>query len=233
MKKSIQILNTSIQCYFSATMLGYSVVIIGGIGLFIALAQQVHQHGELWFDTAILTLLSEHRTLVLDEFFLWITWAGSKFFLLPLSMAIIGILIYRRHYPEAILMGIGFGGASLINLALKVLIVRERPLLFLPLEEYGGFAFPSGHTAQITAFALSAFLIIHRLHPRWQWPTAILLIILVLCVSTSRLYLQVHYPSDILGGFLVALVWIFSIDALIHIINQSEHYPTEKEGNNT
>lgn len=198
------------------------MVIMGGTGLFIALAQQVHQYGELWFDTIILTFFAEHRTWVLDNFFLWITWAGSGFVLLPLGIVILGILIRYRHYPEAILIGIGFSGASLMNLALKAFIVRERPLLFPPLEEYGGFAFPSGHTAQITAFALSVFFIIHRLRPRWQWPTAILLTILVLCVSTSRLYLQVHYPSDILGGFLVALVWVFSTDALIRITTQLE-----------
>ncbi|WP_232420180.1 phosphatase PAP2 family protein [Nitrosococcus watsonii] len=182
---------------------------------FIILAHYLHQHGELWFDAPILNFLAKHRTLLLDNFFLWSTWAGSSFVLLPISTGIAVVLIRYRYYPAALLMGIGFSGASLMTKMIKTLMVRERPILFPPLEIYGGFSFPSGHTTQVAAFALSVFLIISRIRPRWQWPASILLTVLVLCVSTSRLYLQVHYPSDILGGCLVALIWVFSIDALI------------------
>lgn len=216
-KKQIQVWHKSVPHSCSMTILRYSIVIAGGIVSFIMLARQIHQNGELWFDAPALNFLAEHRTLLLDNFFLWITWAGSSFLLLPISIGIAGILICYRCYSDAILMGIGFSGASLMNKALKSLIVRDRPSLFPPLEVYGGFSFPSGHTTQVTAFALCVFLIVSRIRPRWQWPTAILLPILVLCVSTSRLYLQVHYPSDILGGFLVALIWVLGMDGLIQI----------------
>lgn len=217
MKQKFQRSGKLIQTYLLATILGYSAIIIGGTILFIALAQQVHQHKEIWFDTVILTFFAEHRTVLLDDFFIGITWAGSSILLFPISISMVGLLIRRRYYPEAILMGVGFSGASLLNPTLKALMIRDRPLLFTPLGEYAGFAFPSGHTAQITAFALSIFIIIHRIRPCWQWSTAILLIMLVVCVATSRVYLQVHYPSDVLGGLLVALIWVFSTDALIRI----------------
>ncbi|KFI23825.1 PA-phosphatase [Nitrosococcus oceani] len=214
-KKQIQSWHKSVPYNFSITTLRYSIVIAGGILSFIMLAQHLHQHGELWFDAPALNFLAEHRTLLLDNFFLWITWAGSSFLLLPISIGIAIILIRYRYYPAALLMGLGFSGASLMTKMIKTLMVRERPVLFPPLEIYGGFSFPSGHTTQVAAFALSVFLIISRIWPRWQWPAAILLTALVLCVSTSRLYLQVHYPSDILGGCLVALIWVLSIDILI------------------
>jgi undecaprenyl-diphosphatase len=203
------------------TILTYSAAIMGGSVLFLKLAQQVHQRGTFWFDIPILSFLAEHRAEVLDYFFLLVTWLGSGFFLFPIGIFILRILLRHHHYPEAVLLGVGFSGASFINRALKSILIRDRPILFPPLQEYGGFAFPSGHTAQATAFALSFFLIIRRIQPRWQWPAAILLSMLVMLVATSRLYLQVHYPSDILGGCLVALIWVLSIDALIQIIIRS------------
>jgi undecaprenyl-diphosphatase len=191
---------------------------MGGSILFLELAQQVHQRGKFWFDNPILSLFAEHRTEMLDYFFLLVTGAGSGFFLFPMGILILRILLRYHHYPEAVLLGLGFSGASLINRGLKSLLIRDRPILFPPLQEYGGFSFPSGHAAQITAFALCLFLIIRRIQPRWQWPAAILLSMLVMGVTTSRLYLQAHYPSDILGGCLVALIWVFSVDAFIQMI---------------
>lgn len=202
-------------------ILTYSIIIIDGSILFFKLAQQVYQHGKFWFDAPILTFFAENQTSILNYFFLSVTRVGSIFFLAPVGILILGILLRHQYYPEAILLSIGFSGTSLINHALKFILIRNRPILFPPLQEYGGFAFPSGHSAQITAFALCLFLIIHRVQSHWQWPTAILLSMLVVCVTTSRLYLQVHYPSDILGGCLVALIWVFSIDALIQIIIRS------------
>ncbi len=198
-------------------ILGYSVIIMGSMAFFFMLALQVHQQGTFWFDTPVLTFLAEHRTVALDYFFLFITWAGSNFLLIPISIIIVTILLRHHHYSEALLLGIGLSGVSLINPGLKALFLRERPTLFPLLQDYGGFAFPSGHTAQIVAFTLAVFLIIHRIQPRWQRLAAILLSILALSVATSRLYLQVHYPSDVLGGCLVAFIWVFSIDALIQI----------------
>lgn len=219
MKEQTQNCSCSLQGYSPKLILGYSTVIIGSAVLFLLLALQVHQQGIFWFDSPILTFLAEHRTVALDYFFRLITWTGSGFLLYPVSILIISLLIRDRHYPEALLLGIGFSGVSLLNPWLKALLLRDRPSLFpFPLlYEHENFAFPSGHTAQIIAFTLSVFLIIHRIQPRRQWLAAILLSILALCVATSRLYLQVHYPSDILGGFLFALIWVFSIDALIQI----------------
>jgi undecaprenyl-diphosphatase len=217
-KRQTQTPSRPTQSYSLTTILAYSNVIVGGSVLFFKLAQKVHQHGKFWFDAPILSFFAEHQTGVLDYFFLLVTSAGSGFLLFPLSIFILRILLRHYHYLEAVLLSVGFSGVSLINHGLKSLLIRDRPILFSPLQEYAGFSFPSGHTAQITAFALCLFLIIRRIQPRWQWLAAILLSMLVMCVATSRLYLQVHYPSDILGGCLVALVWVFSVDALIQII---------------
>lgn len=218
MKEQTKNQSQSGQRYSPIISLGYGVIIVGSTVLFLNLAYQVYQRGTFWFDAPILTFLYEHRAVALDYFFLLITWAGSGFLLYPASIIIMSILLRCHHYWDALLLGIGFSGASFINPWLKALIIRDRPILFPPLQDYGSFAFPSGHTAQVTAFALSVFFIIRHTQPRWQGLAAILLIILVLCVAISRLYLQVHYPSDVLGGFLFALIWVCSIDILIQLI---------------
>lgn len=210
------------QRYSPAIILGYGVIIISSTVLFLSFAYQVRQHGTFWFDTPVLTFLYEHRTAALDNFFLLITWAGSGFLLYPVSIIIVSLLLRYHNYREALLLGIGFSGVNLINSWLKTLFLRDRPILFLPLQDYESFAFPSGHSAQVTAFALSAFLIVRRIQPRRQGLAAILLIILVLCVTISRLYLQVHYPSDVLGGFLFAVMWVFSVDVLIQLITKTK-----------
>ncbi|MGR6036316.1 MAG: phosphatase PAP2 family protein [Candidatus Nitrosoglobus sp.] len=218
MKRQIQKQSRPTQSHSLTTILVYSTVIFGGFALFLKLAQKVHQHGEFWFDAPILSFFAEHQTSVVNYFFLLITPIGSIFFLLPLGLLILSVLLHYHYYLEAIFLSIGFSGVSLINHGLKSLLIRDRPILFPSLQEHVGFSFPSGHAAQITAFALCLFLIIRRIQPHWQWPAAILLSMLVMCVATSRLYLQAHYPSDILGGCLVALIWVFSVDALIQII---------------
>lgn len=217
MKNQNQSQNQIGQRYSPAIILGYGVIIISSTVLFLDFAYQVHQRGTFWFDAPALSFLAEHRTVALDHFFLLITWAGSGFLLYPVSIIIISVLLRYHQYPGALLLGIGFSGVNLINSWLKTLFLRDRPILFLPLQDYESFAFPSGHSAQVTAFALSVFLIVRRTQPHWQGLAAILLIVLVVCVTISRIYLQVHYPSDVLGGFLFAVMWVFSVDALIQL----------------
>ncbi|BAW80345.1 PA-phosphatase-like phosphoesterase [Candidatus Nitrosoglobus terrae] len=191
-----------------------------GIGVFVILAYAVYQHENFWFDVPILSFFAAHQTDVFTYFFLIVTSLGSDIVLFPLGIVIFGFLLRYAYYLEAILLSVGFSGAGFINHKIKFFIHRERPDLFPPLQKYTGFSFPSGHTSEITAFALCLFLIISRIWPwpHWRWPVTIFLSALVILVASSRLYLQAHYPSDVLGGFLVALIWVFSLDTLIQVI---------------
>jgi undecaprenyl-diphosphatase len=69
-------------------------------------------------------------------------------------------------------------------------------------------SFPSAHTTQIVAFALCVVLIVRRLWPEWQFAALAVAALLIVIVAASRVYLQVHYPSDVLGGFLLGIGWI-------------------------
>ncbi len=144
-----------------------------------------------------------------DEFFALVTWLGSGYVLAPAALIGIAMLARRRRWAPAGLLGLGYFGASLTTWWLKMALGRERPALYPTPMEVAALdgSFPSGHTAHAAAFALCLGLLALRHGPRWRAPVVAILAIVVLLVAASRLYLQVHWPSDVLAGLLVAALW--------------------------
>jgi undecaprenyl-diphosphatase len=78
------------------------------------------------------------------------------------------------------------------------------PLIAMPADS----SFPSAHTTQIVAFALCIVLIVRRIWPEWQFVAATVAVLLAVVVAASRIYVQVHYPSDVLGGIALGIIWV-------------------------
>lgn len=143
-----------------------------------------------------------------DGLFRAVTWLGSSYFLIPATILTMAALAARRQWAAARLLGLTYFGAALTTWLLKAVIGRERPEISsawveIPLDG----AFPSGHATHAAAYALGLWLLMARYRPRWRVPAGIILGAPVLLVATSRLYLQVHWPSDVLAGLLVAAMW--------------------------
>lgn len=107
------------------------------------------------------------------------------------------------------MLAAGLGGATVWVHLIKLLLGRSRPALVerlvpLPWDS----SFPSAHTAQIVAFTLCAVLIVRRIWPQWWVVATLAAVALVVVVGASRLYLQVHYPTDVLAGIVLAGAWI-------------------------
>lgn len=117
------------------------------------------------------------------------------------GLCIATVLVSLHRHSEAALLLVGLGGAALwVHLA-KMLLDRPRPDLVQPLIALPTDAsFPSAHTMQTAAFALCMVLIIRRTLPEWQFVTMLAAFVLVVVVGASRVSLQVHFPSDVLGG---------------------------------
>ncbi len=161
------------------------------------------------FDAPILAWATNYRSEVLDQFFRYVTWAGSIYVLLPVAMITVAVLLWRRLRSEASFVALSLGGAALTSHLLKVLLARPRPALFEPLIPIPADAsFPSGHTIQITAFVLCLFLIVRRTWPGWQPLAAAVALMLVAAVAASRVYLQVHFPSDVLAGLVLGTLCV-------------------------
>ncbi len=151
------------------------------------------------WDNQILLFAAAHRSERLDDFFRSVTWLGSLYVLTPLAVLIAAVLLYIQKWWETLLLVIGFGGAALLVHLAKALLACPRPTLIEPLIALpADSSFPSAHTAQIVAFALCLVFIIRRIWPEWQFTTVALALILVTVVAASRVYLQVHFPSDVL-----------------------------------
>ncbi len=148
------------------------------------------------------------RSESLDNFFRTITWLGSLWILLPLF---IFFLFWKKpkHNTQKILWASSIFFFSFTTARImKYLISRERPDFFkgaVPLPHDPSF--PSAHTTQAFSFILTLWLILYITGRPMKTSLFLLLILLATLVMISRVYLQVHFPSDTAAGLLIALFW--------------------------
>ncbi|MEI6705072.1 MAG: phosphatase PAP2 family protein [Deltaproteobacteria bacterium] len=177
----------------------------------------IHLESIVRLDRMILEWFATCRSLACDQFFAYVSWAGSSLILLPVILAQAVILTIRTHIQNALFLVGSFVGASTLNNIFKLVIARPRPDLFPALSDLpAGFSFPSSHAVQITAFVLAELLLLNiTTGARWFFLLNMVSGGLILLVCISRMYLQVHYPTDVVAGFLIALFWVFGLATLM------------------
>lgn len=164
------------------------------------------------FDRIGLTLAQGWRSATLDPWMKGFTWAGSLLVLIPVALLAMGRLLWLKHRLEAGFVLLSLFGASVLAHLTKLAVARPRPDLFtnavsMPVD----WSYPSAHAMQITAVAAAWLLVVRR----GRWPWALALILVLLAVGLSRIYLQVHYPSDVLAGTLAAALWVLGLHRLM------------------
>ena len=172
------------------------------------------------WDHFLLSLAHGLRGYWLDRFFALITWAGSLFILVPVT-ALIGVYLARNgRTAEAWLLGLSLTGIALFSRLAKLWFARPRPDIFpvigdIPLDA----SYPSAHTAQIVAFMVALCWILkpEKLGLSYYSLTATALLLTSL-VGLSRIYFQVHFPSDVVGGALLGMLWVLGLVNLLHNI---------------
>ena len=162
-----------------------------------------------YLDQAVLVLAHAARAPWLDGMFAVATWFGSLAVLLPLALLIWWRWRGERHAAFVVLALIG---ASALGHLAKLIVARPRPDLFPPLIAMpADWSFPSAHAVQVTAFALAWLL--RPGAPAGRIEIAALVSVMALVIA-SRLYLQVHFPSDVLAGVLLATLWVMFLRRL-------------------
>lgn len=156
-------------------------------------ARTLHEHAVPWFTTLMVVL----------------TTLGSTWLLVPLSVAVTAALAWRGRWGEGLVLVTATSGAAFLNAMLKLLIQRPRPEFVEPLVTVGGYSFPSGHSSAAAAFFMTLGLLAAGWVRRWETRVYVLLgaIGAILLVGFSRLYLGVHYLSDVLAGFALGALW--------------------------
>ena len=153
----------------------------------------------------------------MDQFFKTITWAGSILALFPLALGMATNLVMRGRRNDAMLILGGLMGASILTHVLKRVFARPRPdveelLVAMPPD----FSFPSAHTAQVVAFTLACAIVIGNSAPvavsLLAWA---LLGLAAVAVGVSRVWLHVHYVSDVVAGAIIAATWVLALDWML------------------
>jgi undecaprenyl-diphosphatase len=177
--------------------------------IFSKLAGEIIENEPLAIDTFVLQWIHSHATSVLDVFFLIITTAGNVEILLPVTIIVALYLLYRKQRLNTFIILFSVGGAAAANVVLKLLFHRERPIFWHSLIVETGYSFPSGHAMLSSALIFSLIFIAWR--TRWRWWTIIVGVTVIILIGLSRLYMGVHYPTDIIAGWSVSLAWAFIV----------------------
>lgn len=144
------------------------------------------------------------------RFFTTMTVIGTPVGLGLIIAAVAVPLMLRRRWRWAAYLAFTTGVGGLLNLALKSFFARERPDLAAALRHASGYSFPSGHAmGSMITFGALAYIAL-RVLPRWKWRAAALALAItfVLAIASSRIYLGVHWISDVGAGLAAGLIWI-------------------------
>ena len=192
--------------------------LLAPLWLFVELADEIHELEDFYFDDALLWHAHALSSPTLDRFFVVVSALGYQWGVVPADIALtLGLLVARR-WREATFAGVSLGGSALLNMATKQFFQRDRPALWESIAPEHTFSFPSGHAMGSATLAMVVVLLCW--HTRFRWLAVALAGSFALLVGISRIYLGVHYPSDILGGFAAGIAWVSGVYLVLYRIRE-------------
>lgn len=183
--------------------------------LFIGLATAVEAGATLSFDDFVRNAVHSEASNFLTALALGFSFLGSLLFLVLLSLAALAGFLFVGERRSAFALGSSMAGSIVLDNALKFGFHRMRPDPFFGVDPET-YSFPSGHVLFSTCFyGVVAILLLSKVQNfsarALIWSVIALLL---LFIGWSRIYLGVHYPTDVVGGFLVAIFWITALQSL-------------------
>jgi membrane-associated phospholipid phosphatase len=194
------------------------LALTGSAWLFGWIAGEVAE-GDTAVDTRFANWLHEHATPGWTTFFENVTRLGNLG-TLSIVVTFAALLLWRlRQTQELKLLLLAAVGAEFITVGLKLGFQRERPFFADPLATESTFSFPSGHASvSLAVYGTLGFIVARHLRDvRAQLATLAVAGVLVLLIGFSRLYLGVHFLSDVIAGFSLGIAWVSLCIVLLHL----------------
>jgi undecaprenyl-diphosphatase len=182
--------------------------------LFFWLADEIVQQEPFLLDRHLLLFMHSHAAPWLDRIMLLLSRTVSAGWAAPFDILLALFLLARRRVVAALFWGLAVGGAAALNFGAKLAFGRVRPDLWISIAPETTYSFPSGHAMQ--SMAIVAALIVLCWSTRWRWFALAAGSVFVAAVGLSRVYLGVHYPTDILAGWAMALAWTIGLRVVLH-----------------
>ncbi len=190
------------------------LLVVGLVGVFVCLlilallAEIVQRQEADALDAFATPFLHRMASPELDAAMNAASFVGTDGTLVAAAVVIVAVLAWRGRRREALFLVAVLGGSILVNLAMKLFFHRPRPVLpwahVLP-----DYSFPSGHSMNSLAFGLALAIVVWRIRgPRWGTAAVVVAALASLTIGTSRIYLGYHYLTDVVGGFVAAILWV-------------------------
>jgi undecaprenyl-diphosphatase len=192
------------------------LLIAGALWLFVEIADEVREGESIAFDRTILLALREPGDFANSKGPLWlqhaardVTSLGGGTVLAIITAAALGFLLLTRRIAPAILIAASGCGGAVLSMLLKSAFDRARPEIVPHLVDVYSASFPSGHAMLATTTYLTLGTLLAEVQPRRRVKLYLLswAVLLSLAIGVSRVYLGVHWPTDVLAGWCVGSAW--------------------------
>lgn len=194
---------------FSIELLAVIIIFLGSFAIFGLVWKKFIHEKEEGFDHDVFDYVDKYKTPGITSFMNVITFLGSfNFLLAACSSMFVYFLFIKKHHWYSLKVPVVAIGSILLNLILKYIFSRERPLL--PMTYASGFSFPSGHAMLAFSFyGLLIYITLREISNKYlKYGICILLLIIIHLIGFSRIYLRVHYASDVMAGFALGVIWL-------------------------
>lgn len=212
---------SSFIAFFGVAWLGVCLVTAY---ILVEISDNVLAQEAFEFDEHVLLYIHQFATPVLDNVLLFITRIGDPHTVVPLTGVVFVFLLVKRQRMAATFFALDAAGGVALSYFLKLAFSKPRPQLWESAIEEVTYSYPSGHA--LGSMVIYGFLsyVFARMYPRYAAAIYTFAVFMIVSIGFSRLYLGVHWPTDILGGYGIGFLWVMACISLLRLQSREDAF---------